>query len=813
MARSHISRRERVLAAVQENTAALLRQGAANPKWIHAGKISELLELDRTNVARELNALYKNGQLIKIYGKPTQYICRSTLAQFFPNVFFPSTLPKGARLQDYTEAPAQRPAPEGRSASPLEEQTGAGHTLRTAVQYASAALLYPARNLHILITGSHGVGKYQFARRMYDYAVAQGVLAADAPFITANCGDSASPSLFLGQLFGYSRDASPTGEKSRRGLVDRAGGGILCLRDVDKLAPQVRDALATLLEDNTYTRVGEPAVPRRANAIVIAISVKQTNTPAMVAMHQLFPVNIHIPDLDDWSLGEKAELLVQTFQREAARAGIRLHIRREIFAAFLSAAYPGNLGELEGTVRMACALALANCRNTVPRPGTVEVTGSCLPPPLLQNIRSDPQQELDLHALLGRLEYLSFGPEGFSTDRFSAGQFLETLRQAQNSGVLSAPPPRIAALLAQVNQLFFDRANYRPLPSKPLSPEVTAQVRQALAPYPALAALAGEPQSLAPLLHCLAAMEGRELPQLDGAADLQAALRSFCPGDSLAAEAIAACGLLSLRQGDLPYLAACLHQMHNTRPPVPVLLVLHGQGVAERVADYINRALDRVIVSGISYPPGMNFSALLDRAAGLAQELPHDGGILIATDMEPLTELHEHISRATGIPCRSISNISLPTLLVLCEKSLHGSSLYALAEEVPADAGGESAQAEYPFIARIVREVLAPSLTFLNPQKTVQILYPALRRVLTDLGITQTNEIAIRFIFHCSHMLERLIRGDVLRYDGLKSFVSQNLEVMNVLEREMRYPEEMFGVVIPSSELAYLAELLLPYRN
>ena len=41
----------------------------------------------------------------------------------------------------------------------------------------------------------------------------------------------------------------------------------------------------------------------------------------------------------------------------------------------------------------------------------------------------------------------------------------------------------------------------------------------------------------------------------------------------------------------------------------------------------------------------------------------------------------------------------------------------------------------------------------------------------------------------------------------------ENLEVMNVLEREMRYPEEMFGVVIPSSELAYLAELLLPYRN
>ena len=118
---------------------------------------------------------------------------------------------------------------------------------------------------------------------------------------------------------------------------------------------------------------------------------------------------------------------------------------------------------------------------------------------------------------------------------------------------------------------------------------------------------------------------------------------------------------------------------------------------------------------------------------------------------------------------------------------------------------------ESSFLGRTVNEVLAPSLTFLNPWKAIDVLQTALADILGELNITQSSEIAIKFVFHCSHMLERLIRGEVLRYDGLKIFVNRYSDLMSMLEKHMRGVAEIFGVSIPPSELAYIADILVPY--
>ena len=69
----------------------------------------------------------------------------------------------------------------------------------------------------------------------------------------------------------------------------------------------------------------------------------------------------------------------------------------------------------------------------------------------------------------------------------------------------------------------------------------------------------------------------------------------------------------------------------------------------------------------------------------------------------------------------------------------------------------------------------------------------------------------VKFIFHCAHMLERLIRSEPLKFDGLKAFINANSAFFAKLEKHMQYPAELFGVSIPASELAYVAEILLPY--
>ncbi len=57
-----MNRQARVLAAVQENTQTVLNSSSNELPGIHAGTIAEALHMDRANVARELNNLYRNGK-------------------------------------------------------------------------------------------------------------------------------------------------------------------------------------------------------------------------------------------------------------------------------------------------------------------------------------------------------------------------------------------------------------------------------------------------------------------------------------------------------------------------------------------------------------------------------------------------------------------------------------------------------------------------------------------------------------------------------------------------------------------------------
>ena len=161
---------------------------------------------------------------------------------------------------------------------------------------------------------------------------------------------------------------------------------------------------------------------------------------------------------------------------------------------------------------------------------------------------------------------------------------------------------------------------------------------------------------------------------------------------------------------------------------------------------------------------------------------------------------------------RTISDVSLSALLSMARLAIKDNiTLYELHQEIGENLHSGTVLTEPTFLNRMVNEILTPSLTFLNPNKAIDTLSTALDAVLKDLDIIKSNEITVKFIFHGSHMLERLISGDSLKYDGLKAFVNENSRLMAVIEKHMNYISEVFGVSIPANELAYLAEILLPY--
>ena len=690
-------RKEVILAAVQEDTEAALAAPEGTAQWSHAAALAERLMMDRANVARELNLLYQDGQLIKIQGKPTYYISRFHLEQHYPSVFFPSTLPKGSEIQSFlttSAAPAVPQEEEDPTETPvlLDSQIGAQRTLRTAILHAKAAVMYPSHDLHTLIYGSVGVGKGDFAHRMFLHAVATGSMAKDAPYIVVNCREyEASPQLFLNQLFGYSKDVSQKGGKSRRGLIERAAGGILCLNGVEKLPPSVQRSLTRLIDKKTFTRIGEASVTRYANVMIVAISTDPPQAPSISLFQQHFPVLIHIPNLNKWDLHELAELVITNFQKESESTGLCFRLRAEALATFLKANYADNLGSLYRAIRTTCSLVYLRHSSALPHSRVIEITLPSFHADFLDGIHPDPKADREIAALLNELEleYITFTPKGFSTNRYSESMLMERLHHYDAAPAADAPP---------------------------------------------------------------------------------------------------------VQEG------------------VAILALFHGETVAEQLAEYVNTAVGQERVIGLSYNAGSSLVSLREKVMQALQQRDTATGVLLVADMDPLTELNEFLFHNTGIHSTTIGNASLPVLLAVAEASLRPDmTLHLLTEEGLSLVSNSSADQNSSFLDGTIKKMLVPTLTFLNPQKACSILGSALTGILNDFGIAPTNDIVVKFIFHCSHMLERLIRGESLKYDGLKAFINANSALFARLEMHLQYPAELFGVSIPASELAYIAEILLPY--
>lgn len=72
-----------------------------------------------------------------------------------------------------------------------------------------------------------------------------------------------------------------------------------------------------------------------------------------------------------------------------------------------------------------------------------------------------------------------------------------------------------------------------------------------------------------------------------------------------------------------------------------------------------------------------------------------------------------------------------------------------------------------PFFKKNLIEILDKTLIFLNPNKAYDILEDTLKKILSDICCEIDEEILIKFLFHCSCMIERVIRGDSLHHNNL----------------------------------------------
>lgn len=208
----------------------------------------------------------------------------------------------------------------------------------------------------VLITGESGTGKDLVAESIWKVSTRW-----EKPFVVINC--AAIPETLLeAELFGYEKGAFTGANNSRLGKFEEADGGIIFLDEIGDMSLPLQSKLLRVLQNRTFNKLGDN---REITVDIRIIAATNKDLEDMVRAGKFredlyFRINVVKIDLP--ALSERKEdipLLTECFARRYSNL-----VGREILGTtgkfldkLLEYDWPGNIRELENTIRKAIAFA------------------------------------------------------------------------------------------------------------------------------------------------------------------------------------------------------------------------------------------------------------------------------------------------------------------------------------------------------------------------------------------------------------------------------------------------------------------------
>lgn len=806
-----MNRKDRVIAHLREVTSRQLSAESSDYSPFETEEIARALQLDRANVSKLLNELWNDGEAVKVQGRPILYLSLRVLTAAFPDSFFPSTLAGVPELEKLLAAGPVQAAPR------LSTQLDAlPEAIRLPLGNALSACSYPPYGLPLLLTSASQEDVHELVQHLFDGLRKQ--RPEEAKLICVDCrGCIYGEKSFLRKVFGSSKEVSPDG-RSAKSCFELSGYGLVHLEGIHRLPDSVLEMLLTAVDRGSFCRIGE-TVPRPLNTTLVC-SLPVHCDPALFArLQKHFPCRETILPLDERGLREKLTLLLSLFSQEANAISHSLMVGKDALAFLLTAGYPAGISELRTVVKQFCAAAFTAGH----RQSSLELNCGHLPQRILTDAGAKPTR------LSYMLHLLSILPNDCIVFNPGSTQSLPpSLRNLYlRTGSLDAMPED-EIFYPQSEQLLFPAQYIQDLLNF-LAGRSDAQITylQSWIPhYVFQQGLricgredVGKPPSIDPVLALGAflimqnmALWKKHLPLPDKpnlpvpgqeAAGLCQELFSLFASDTD----------FTLTPEELAFFCAYLAAARRfARPRITaLLLVLHGKSVASQYADMIKQQHPNLPAAGIDVSSVETPASIRARTVCVAESVHQGEGVLVITDMPSFLPLAEYISQQTGIPCKAVSGLSFTGIMALAERCFQRTPLSQLSASAAGSESPEQFSRITPFMQRYFRESYTPDLRFLDPEKSFRILYQALNEILDELGLSFSHEIAIKFLAHSSHMVERVISADPMYYPNLRRFLSKNSGIVSVLQKHLEPVANTFGIALPASEIAYLVEIFLQY--
>ncbi len=236
-----------------------------------------------------------------------------------------------------TSTRTQQTGPRRRLRPVSPPPTGRSEAMRLLRDQATAVA---ARQEAVLIVGEPGSGRSVLARYIHGLSV-----GPDSAFVTL-VGGSVPEENAAQILFGI--DSTGHGEA---GILERAAGGTLYLRNLDELCPAAQRLLAGALEQGSFVRVGHAETVALEVRIIASLSAARADKVRPDLLARLAVLELRTPALrerrEDVSdlLRECAEHLVEQEGLPFRRFGLAAQNRLRNYP------WPGNVRELATLVR------------------------------------------------------------------------------------------------------------------------------------------------------------------------------------------------------------------------------------------------------------------------------------------------------------------------------------------------------------------------------------------------------------------------------------------------------------------------------
>jgi transcriptional regulator with AAA-type ATPase domain/transcriptional regulatory protein LevR len=865
-----INRKEKVYLKLRELTQDIdfSKNKAFEKVGFETTLLAEVLSITRNNVSTELNNLVAEGKVIKILGKPVRYLDRIWFEantevlikdpiikhnDDFMKLIMKNSLTYKVEEETFSCNKEEIHHLIENHIKPkddiFENMVGAGDDLKNQVKQARAAILYPPNGLHTLLIGPTGIGKTTFAEVMYRYAIAIGRLQPNAPYVIFNCADYAENlQLLVSHLFGSVKGAFTGADTEKRGLVDQANGGILFLDEVHRLPPEGQEMLFSLMDRGSYRRLGESENTRKANILIIAATTEDPKEVILGTLLRRIPVIIMLPSLAERSLKGRMTLICQFFREESVKIKIPVTVSKEVLKILLIYKCPGNIGQLKNDIQLMCANAFVEY--VTEQHSDVHIKLSQLSQRLKEGFFTidNKRQEIakvfnlndfesitfngakeDLHASLKNVllyddykteedfyDVILESAQKFVEKGLSISEIRERInKQIQNRFHDSFPASKDNNLLLEKEVL-----------AKIVTPEIVHIIEESLAESKGATGVVFDTKVIYSLaLHMETLVERLRLGQISIHPNIKKIYKEH-QQEYAVAEMIKSKLEKTLQihipDDEVAFTAMLLYSLNirKNEENIEVLVIAHGYATATNMVQVAQTLLGYDCIHALDMPLEEKVEVILNKAMEIVKTINKGRGVLLLVDMGSLTTFSEIISEKTGIPTRMVKMVSTSMVIEAARKAMMPNmSLDMLVESVNGMSpliGGrikvDNSSVEIGYSSIIYQEraiaMLEEILTFLNVRKAARLLNEVLETITSDCNAIVDESIRIKFLFHCSCMIERIIRNEPLPYNNFLHIKELKKFLFNIIRANFNIVEEAFGIDIPDTELAYIVEMI-----